>query len=217
LDREIYYIHAEISIDDHLLVGTKKLLDNLRTCRKIEIIEFFGYFCPYCNFFEPFLEEWLSKQNNSIFFRHIPVDFSINSQQHLNSPYISQKKLYFTLRAMGKLQEINKKVFKEIQVLHQQLNTDEAVISFAIKQNLEKAVFVNIYNSFAVKMEVLHSAKLQNAYKVDSVPMLIIDGRYVISPPIINISQGSRNGYASSKSVLRTMDSLVTKILSRKN
>jgi len=207
----------------HLLVGIKKVLDNLksvssRVSKPVEIIEFFGYFCPYCNFLEPILEEWLSKNSNSIFFRRIPVDFSISSnQQYLDSPYTPQKKLYFTLRAMGKLQEINKRVFRAIHVLNQKLDTDEAIISFALKQGLEESEFLDIYRSFAVKVEVLHSTELQKAYKVDSVPMLVINGRYIISPPIFKATQNSNNSYASLKSMLKTMDTLIIEILSRQD
>ena len=32
---------------------------------KVEVIEFFGYFCPHCNSFEPELEQWLQKLPNS--------------------------------------------------------------------------------------------------------------------------------------------------------
>lgn len=203
-----------------------KVLDNPQPTdsglgKKVEVTEFFGYFCPHCNALEPTLEDWIAKQGDKISVKRVPVDFAIDpanpNQPQPKSPYLPQKKLYYTLEAMGKLPEMHKKVFNAIHVQRQRLDKDDAIIDFAVKQGLDKAKFLDVYNSFAVQTKVTRAAQLQNAYKVDGVPMLVIDGRYVTSPSIVGATPGAGdNEPALFKSTLQVMDSLVAKAAAEK-
>ncbi|WP_211464225.1 thiol:disulfide interchange protein DsbA/DsbL [Collimonas silvisoli] len=208
------------------VAGTEyKVLDNPQPTdswlgKKVEVTEFFGYFCPHCNALEPALEDWIAKQGDKISVKRVPVDFSIDPvhpDPQAKSPYLPQKKLYYTLEAMGKLPEMHKKVFNAIHVQRQRLDKDDAVIDFAVKQGLDKAKFLDIYNSFAVQTKVTRAAQLQNAYKVDGVPMLVVDGRYVTSPSIVGATPGAGdNEPALFKSTLQVMDGLVAKAAAEK-
>ncbi|MEO6918342.1 MAG: thiol:disulfide interchange protein DsbA/DsbL [Collimonas sp.] len=199
-----------------------KVLDNPQPTdsglgKKVEVTEFFGYFCPHCNALEPTLEEWVAKQGDKISFKRVPVDFGDPNGDPKKSPYVTQKKLYYTLEAMGKLPDMHKKVFNAIHVQRQNLNTDAAVADFAAKQGLDKAKFVDVYNSFAVQTKVTRATQLQNAYKVDGVPMLVVDGRYVTSPSVVGATPGAGTTEAALfKSTLQVMDSLVTKAAATK-
>ncbi|WP_211453831.1 thiol:disulfide interchange protein DsbA/DsbL [Collimonas antrihumi] len=203
-----------------------KVLDNPQPTdsgigKKVEVTEFFGYFCPHCNALEPTLEAWVAKQGDKISFKRVPVDFAIDpanpNQQQPKSPYVPQKKLYYALEAMGKLPELHAKVFNAIHVQRQRLDTDSSVTDFAVKQGLDKAKFLDVYNSFAVQTKVTRAAQLQNAYKIDGVPTLVIDGRYVTSPSIVSVTPGAgKTEQELFKSTLQVMDSLVTKAAATK-
>ena len=140
---------------------------------KIEVVEFFWYSCPHCNRFEPQLEEWLKKLPKDVSFRRAPVAFKPDFEP--------QQRLYFVLESMGKLQELHKKVFYAIHVEKQTLNTAEQVADWAEKQGLNKAKFVEAYNSFPVVTRVRKATQLQEAYRVDGVPALGIAGRFYTS------------------------------------
>ncbi|MBI3369099.1 MAG: thiol:disulfide interchange protein DsbA/DsbL, partial [Burkholderiales bacterium] len=43
---------------------------------KVEVIEFFGYWCPHCNAFEPPFYAWASKLPADVNVRRIPVAFA---------------------------------------------------------------------------------------------------------------------------------------------
>ena len=45
---------------------------------KIEVIEFFGYWCPHCHALEPELMAWRAKQSADVYFRKLPVAFRPN-------------------------------------------------------------------------------------------------------------------------------------------
>ncbi|WP_442781470.1 thiol:disulfide interchange protein DsbA/DsbL [Collimonas fungivorans] len=194
-----------------------KVLDNPQPTdsglgKKVEVTEFFGYFCPHCNALEPTLEEWIAKQGDKISLKRVPVDFGDPNGDPKKSPYVAQKKLYYTLEAMGKLPEMHKKVFNAIHVQRQRLDNDASIADFAAKQGLDKAKFLDVYNSFAVQTKVTRASQLQTAYKIDGVPTLIVDGRYVTSPSIVSATPGAGDSEpALFKSTLQVMDSLVAK------
>src|SRR5687767_11692794 len=61
--------------------------------RKVEVTEFFAYYCPHCNAFEPLLMDWVKKQGDTVVLRrvHVPRDPSV----------LPQQRLFYTLEAMG--------------------------------------------------------------------------------------------------------------------
>ncbi len=140
---------------------------------KVEVVEFFWYSCPHCNAFEPQLEAWVKKLPKDVAFRRVPVSF--------RADFEPQQRLYFVLEAMGKLDELHKKVFYSIHVDKQLLNTPELVSAWAEKNGLNKAKFTELYNSFAVSTKVRKAIQLQDQYKVDGVPSMGVAGRYFTS------------------------------------
>ena len=70
------------------------------------------------------------------------------------------------------------KVFNAIHVERQKLDKDNLVIEWAAKQGLDKAKFVETYNSFSVATKVRKAAQLQEAYKVAGVPAMGVAGRF---------------------------------------
>lgn len=173
--------------------------------KKVEVTEFFGYFCPHCNSFEPALADWVKKQGDNIVFKRVPVAF--------NDSAAPQQRLYYTLEAMGKAEEFQRKVFNAIHVDRQPLNADGPIIEFVAKQGLDKAKFTDLYNSFSVQSKVRRAVQLQGAYKVDGVPMIAIDGRFVTSPSIVAASVGEQPEAALQVASLQVMDALVARVI----
>ena len=137
---------------------------------RVEVVEFFWYSCPHCHAFEPQLEAWIKQLPKDVALRRVPVSF--------RPDFEPQQRLYYVLEAMGKVEELHKKVFNAIHVEKQPLNTADAVAVWAEKQGLNKAKFVELYNSFSVTTKARKATQLQDAYKVDGVPALGIAGRY---------------------------------------
>ncbi|MGH6626127.1 MAG: thiol:disulfide interchange protein DsbA/DsbL [Burkholderiaceae bacterium] len=137
---------------------------------KVEVIEFFWYSCPHCNAFEPRLEAWIKTAPKDVLFRRVPVAF--------NASFVPEQRLFYTLEAMGKLDELHRKVFHAIHVERQALNKDAAIVGWIEKQGLDKARFIELYNSFAVATKVRKATQLQDAFKVAGVPALGVAGRF---------------------------------------
>jgi thiol:disulfide interchange protein DsbA len=137
---------------------------------KIEVVEFFWYSCGHCNAFEPALEAWSSKLPKDVVLRRVPVAFQ--------DSFAPQQRLYFTLEAMGLVKQLHGKVFAAIHVEKKNLSTGEAILDWVVQQGVDKAKFVQQYNSFTVVTKVTKATQLQNAYKVEGVPALGIAGRF---------------------------------------
>jgi thiol:disulfide interchange protein DsbA len=140
---------------------------------RVEVVEFFWYNCPHCNAFEPQFETWMKQTPKDVSVRRVPVSF--------RPDFEPQQRLYYVLEAMGKIEELHKKVFATIHVEKQALHTPELIAAWAEKQGLNKAKFVEFYNSFSVTAKTRKATQLQDSYKVAGVPSLGIAGRYYTS------------------------------------
>lgn len=137
---------------------------------KVEVIEFFWYNCPHCNAFEPKLESWIKKLPSDVVMKRVPVAF--------RDDFVPQQRLFYTLEAMGKLDELHGKVFNAIHAERIPVNREDNITAWIDKQGLDKAKFVQLYNSFSVSTKARKATQLQDAFKVQGVPALGIAGRY---------------------------------------
>jgi protein dithiol oxidoreductase (disulfide-forming) len=137
---------------------------------RVEVIEFFWYACPHCNAFEPRLEQWIAKLPKDVTLRRVPVAF--------RDDFVPQQRLFYALEAMGKIDELHKKVFYAIHVEKKALNTQAAIGEWLATQGVDRAKFDELYGSFAVQTKATRATKLQNDYKVGGVPALGIAGRF---------------------------------------
>ncbi|HEY0822483.1 MAG TPA: thiol:disulfide interchange protein DsbA/DsbL [Ramlibacter sp.] len=137
---------------------------------KIEVVEFFWYSCPHCNAFEPKLNAWLKTAPADVSFRRVPVAF--------RDDFVPQQRLFYALEAMGKLDELHAKVFHEIHVNRQPTSRAESITAFVERNGVDRARFVELYNSPDVSAKARRAAQLQDLYQVDGVPAMGVAGRY---------------------------------------
>lgn len=137
---------------------------------RVEVIEFFWYSCPHCNAFEPRLEQWIAKLPPDVVLRRVPVAF--------RDEFVPQQRLFYSLEALGKLQELHKKVFHAIHSEKRKLDTHATISEWISMQGIDRAKFDEIYNSFAVQTKARRATQTQNEYRVTGVPSLGIAGRF---------------------------------------
>ncbi|MGK5026579.1 thiol:disulfide interchange protein DsbA/DsbL [Janthinobacterium sp. RB2R34] len=177
--------------------------------KKIEVTEFFAYYCPHCNALEPQLAAWVKKQGDNIVFKrvHVSRDPSVAPQQ----------RLFFTLQAMGLLDQLHAKVFHAMHVEHNRLNTDEAVFDFVARQGVDRQKFIDTYRSMGISGRIRHADSMMQGYNVTFWPMIAIDGRYITSPSQADqASQSAKNEEQLNAQALTVMDVLVAKAKAEK-
>ncbi|HXD43009.1 MAG TPA: thiol:disulfide interchange protein DsbA/DsbL [Ramlibacter sp.] len=139
---------------------------------KVEVIEFFWYSCPHCNAFEPKLEAWMKKLPPDVVLKRVPVAF--------RDDFVPQQRLYYTLEAMGKVDELHSKVFRAIHAERQAINREDLIVEWVGKQGLDTGKFKELYNSFSVSSKARRATQLQDAFKVQGVPAIGVAGRYYV-------------------------------------
>ena len=145
----------------------------VETGKKIEVIEFFSYGCPHCNDLEPILGAWVAKLPPDVQFRRVPVMFQERWQ--------ALARIYYTLDAMGDEQRLSPEIFKAIHAAGLPLYQDKAFFDWAAAHGLDRAKVVEVYNSFAVNSKFNRAKALAQAYNIQSVPTMVVDGKFVTS------------------------------------
>jgi len=141
---------------------------------KVEVVEFFWYGCPHCNAFEPMLEAWVKKLPEFVAFRRVPVQFR-------EEPFGTHQRIYFALETLGQLEAMHRKVFAAIHNDRLKLDKPAEIQAFMSKNGLDGAKFIEVMNSFGVQTKARQAKQLAEAYKIDGVPALGIQGRFYTS------------------------------------
>jgi thiol:disulfide interchange protein DsbA len=160
---------------------------------KIELIEFFGYWCPHCRALEPVLEEWLRKPPADLSFRRVPVAW-----QAAQEPY---QRLFFALEAVGAPATIHQKVFQAVQMQGMRLELPAAQAAFASANGIDAKKLTDAMSGFAVASKARVAAQVAQTYRIDGVPTLVVQGRYLTSP----------EKAGSDESALQVVDALIRK------
>lgn len=176
--------------------------------KKVEVIEFFAYHCPACNLMEPHVEAWVKKQGDNINFKRVHFPF-----QGPNDP---EAHLFLTLEAMGKADEMGPKIFRAFHVERQRLNRDEAIIEWIGKSGIDKAKFMEYWNSFGVLTKLKRLPQIVSNYRVDGTPSFVVDGRFITSPTTIETANKSLPRGALPDATKQTLDALVAKVQKEK-
>ncbi len=145
-----------------------------REAGKIEVLEFFSYACPHCNSFEPALEAWARQLPADVVFRRVPVSFLMNAENF--------QRTYYALESTGMVGQMQMKLFRAIHIDKLRLEKPEDIAEFIGKNGGDAAKFLAAFKSFTVATSVSRAKKLMADYKIDSVPMLIVAGRFITSP-----------------------------------
>ena len=141
---------------------------------KVEVVEFFSYNCPHCAAFEPRLESWVKQLPADVVFRRIPVPF-------VGTDTEPKQRLYYTLEAMGKLDELHLKVFQAIHQQRQPLSGDAGITAWIEKQpGVDAKKFNELFKSFTVVGKAKRAMQLTTDYKVEGVPALGVAGRFYV-------------------------------------
>jgi thiol:disulfide interchange protein DsbA len=158
---------------------------------KVEVLEFFWYGCGHCYKLEPFIEAWIKKMPADVVFKRVPAI--------PNEAWGQLGVVYYTLEAMGQLGTMHKKVFDAIHADNVILSNRKVRDEWLAKNGVDVVKFGEVERSFAVQSKLSRARQLTGSYKVDSVPMIVVAGKYVTSAAAA----------AGSERVMTVVDGLV--------
>ena len=148
----------------------------VETKGKVEVIEFFWYGCPHCYDFEPELNAWVKRQPKDVVFRRVPVAFRDDFMPH--------SQLFYALEAMGKGDAFNEKVMYAMHKENKRLLNENEIADWVASQGIDRNTFLATYRSFAVISKARAAKQMAEAYRIDGVPTIVMQGKYVTSPSI---------------------------------
>ena len=147
---------------------------------QVEVLEFFWYACPHCYAIDPAVEAWLKTKPAYVSFSRVPVMW--------NEGHRSLARLFYTLQALGKLDQLHGEVFKEIHVHGDPLvapdpndaaGSEHMQVVFVRKFGISEADFTKAYHSFAVETAMQKADELGQRYRIDGVPTFVVNGKFI--------------------------------------
>jgi thiol:disulfide interchange protein DsbA len=139
----------------------------------VEVVEFFWYGCPHCYAFEPTLEAWVKRLAPDVAFRQVPVGFMAPHQFHA--------RLFYAMEETGALPALHRKVFNAIHQQGKRLNSEAEVAAFAKGNGVDGERLVQAMKGFSVSTKATRAKQLTDAYKIDGVPAVGVQGRFYTS------------------------------------
>ena len=140
---------------------------------KIEVLEFFWYGCPHCYHLEPDVNAWLAKKPDDVVFKRVPA---IPSQS-----WGEAGRIYYTLQAMGLVDQMHDKVFDAIHKDGVNLMNKKIRDQWLAKNGVDPAKYEQVSKSFTVATDLSRARQMTLNYKVDSVPRIVVNGKYYTS------------------------------------
>ncbi len=160
---------------------------------KIEVLEFFWYGCPHCYSFEPYINAWKKTKPANVKFVRVPAIF--------RPDWEVQARTYYALSNMGVIEDLHGKIFAAVHKDKKRLDKKELLTDFIVENGVDRKKFDAEYNSFAVDSMVRKAKKKQTAYKLQGVPSIAVNGKYLTS--------GSMSG--SYDNMIKILDHLLKK------
>ena len=148
---------------------------------KVEVLEVFWLGCPHCYALEPYIRQWLKTKPAYVEFVRVPVMWGPVHRAHA--------KLYYTLESLGR-DDLVEKVFTYIHDQETQSGSESVLFSnsqedtfkqqqaWAVQNGLSGDAFEKAYNSFFVNTQLQQADEITNAYQVQGVPFIAVDGKF---------------------------------------
>jgi thiol:disulfide interchange protein DsbA len=117
--------------------------------------------------------------------------------------------MFLTLEALKLEEQLHAKILSTWHVERRRLNSDEANIDWAVKNGIDKQKFTSMYTSFAVMTRLKNAGRVASTYEVNSTPTMVVDGRYVTNPTMVDASNPGTPRQQLNAATLQVLDALV--------
>lgn len=141
--------------------------------KRIEVIDFFFYACPYCNELRPALEKWRKSLGNDVVFRRVPTV--------RRDIWMPLARTYYTLEALNEVERLHEEVYKSYHQEKLHMSKPDVMADWAASHGIDRARWLEIYQSDETTQKVEEARRLTGAYDIQGTPSIVVDGRYLTS------------------------------------
>jgi thiol:disulfide interchange protein DsbA len=143
---------------------------------RVQVIDFFWYGCPYCNLFEPAIENWLDSKPDNVDFIRVPA---ITRQG-----WTYYARTFFTAEALGVLDRLHRQLYTAIHPEGRELDKMDELAEFFAEHGIDRSRFEEAFNSDEVNQKVKEAGRLTRRYGIESVPAVVVNGKYRTNPEL---------------------------------
>ena len=137
----------------------------------VEVVEVFSYACVHCYNFDPYINKWEARLPDDVNFVRLPVIWNPTNQIHARA--------FYTAESLGKLDEMHEAIFREIHINKKTLSTEADIQIFFERYDVSQEEFESTFRSFAVESKLKRAKNLTQRYRIQSVPLLVTNGKYL--------------------------------------
>jgi len=138
---------------------------------QVVVYEFFGYKCPHCAYFQPFMKPWHEKLPKYVKLVRVPVVFQPG--------WDILAKAYHTAETMGIAEKTHQAMFDAIHKKHIRFRSIEQIATWYNENfGVDKEAFLSTANSFMIDSKMRQVNNMMRTMKITSTPTLIINGKY---------------------------------------
>lgn len=167
---------------------------------RVEVIEFFFYRCPHCFAFDPLLEAWARQQPADVSLRRVPVGQQAVLKLH--------QRMFYALEAMGAMNAtVHSGIFNAFHRQGVEADDEAAIVALVGRLGVDTARFRQAFSSFGVQGKLAQGAQLAELCGVDTVPALVVGGRFRTSPALAGTPGQSE--MAHGRQALAVADQLI--------
>lgn len=140
---------------------------------KIEVIEFFSYGCPHCSDFNPLLNAWAAKLPADVVLKKVPVSFG-------RAAWANAARLYHALEVTGDHKRLESDIFRAIHGERTNLFDERTIVDWVAARGVDRKKFTDAFSSFGVMSKVKRGDQMAQAFRIEGVPALGVDGKYLV-------------------------------------
>ena len=145
---------------------------------KIEVMEVFAYSCPHCYAAEPAVKAWVKKLPGDVEFVRTPHTLGHPENELRN-------RAFYAARLLGVLERFQPAMFDAVHRDRRPMSTPDDIRALFVQATGVKAEqFEAAVNSFAADASQRRGESSVQAMGIASVPTMVVDGRWFVSPSI---------------------------------
>lgn len=135
----------------------------------------FSYTCPHCASLEPLLNSWMERQDDMVRLKHLPLN---------TRNWALYARTYYVLEVADRVDDLHQAMFDAMHLERRRMGRESQIAEFLAEKGLARDEFDKLFNSFAVDSRLRQGDARTRAYAIDSVPTLVINGKYKTSAPM---------------------------------
>ena len=135
---------------------------------KVQVVEFFSYGCSWCYKLDPFVNTWLNTAPAYVDFQRVPVEFQPS--------WRTLTKVYYLAQDLKVLDQIHQPLFQAIHTDELTDSSEAALKAFFVKKGVSSEDFEKAFDSFTVNRKQKWANSLSQAYKITSIPIILVQG-----------------------------------------